>query len=228
MPFCPTITSSFAPPVGTQSNSGNLLNPHPITRKTMHSTQATQSPKKAVPLDMVYDRQVLTWNGHGAYKASSGMIGFQKPRERCVADRGPIPTGVYSFALVEDKKLAQDDGTGICQLRASPKIQRIPRGAYAGDCEPYWALWGVFRVRLEPLDRATNERCKSRRGGFYLHDSIKGFSHGCIEVETKFFTELLSYLAAIRAGRAPRREKLVIEVRYVAERTTNGGTKKTQ
>lgn len=177
--------------------------------------------------DLVYDGQIVTWNGHGAYKATSGLEGFQMPRQQCVANKGPVPTGLYTFALVEDKKLAQDDGTGICQLKPSPKIQRIPRGAYAGDCEPYWAQWGVFRVRLEPLDRATNERCKPWRGGFYLHDSIKGYSHGCIEIETKFFHELLSYLAAMRARKIPRREKLVIEVRYVAERTTNGGTKKT-
>jgi hypothetical protein len=193
----------------------------------MHSTPSTQSPKKDVTPDLVYDGQVVSWSGHGAYKATSGMEGFQMPREQCTANKGPIPTGLYSFGLVEDKKLAQDEGTGICQLRPSPKIQRIPRGAFAADCEPYWAQWGVFRVRLEPLDRATNERCKSWRGGFYLHDSIKGYSHGCIEVETTFFNELLSYLAAMRAGRTPRREKLVIEVRYVAERTTNGGTKKT-
>jgi hypothetical protein len=184
-------------------------------------------PKRAVPADLLYDGQLLTWTGHGTYRASSGMPGFQMPREQCVANKGPIPSGLYSLALVEDKKLAQDDGTGICQLRASPKIQRIPRGPYAGECEPYWALWGVFRVRFEPADSQTMQRCKTWRGGFYLHDSVKGFTHGCIEVATNFFMELLSYLAAMRAGRVAKRGKLTVSVRYVAERATNGGTKKT-
>ena len=176
--------------------------------------------------DLIYDGQTLTWNGHGTYRASSGMVGFQLPRQQCVPEKGPVPSGNYAIALTEDKKPGQDDGTGICNLKPSSKIQRIPRGKDAGDCEPYWSLWGFYRVRLEPADAETAQRCKPWRGGFYIHDSEKGFTHGCIEVEPGFFKELLAYLAAMRARRVPLRKKLSLAVRYVAERPTNGGTKK--
>jgi len=103
-------------------------------------------------LDMTYDDQRLTWNGHGEFKATSGLFGFQKPRDQCLPDKGPIPEGTYYLLLVEDPRLALDDGTGRCNLAPSPKVQRIPRGAYAEGCEPMWANWGVSRVRLHAHD----------------------------------------------------------------------------
>lgn len=177
-------------------------------------------------VDMVYDGQRLTWTGHGVFNASSGLTGFQKPREQCLPDKGPIPEGTYHLLLVEDTKLARDDGTGRCNLAPSAKIQRIPRGAYAEDCEPMWANWGVSRVRLHANDETTAKKCSIRRDGFYLHDSIKGYSHGCIEVETTFFDEIRSFIAGIKARRLPKKDRLVLQVRYVAERETNGGTRK--
>jgi hypothetical protein len=57
------------------------------------------------------------------------------------------------------------------------------------------------------------------RGGFYLHDSTKGYSHGCIEVEPSF----LSILRA-RAANATR-GYFLLKVTYVADRATNGGTR---
>ena len=130
-----------------------------------------------------YDGTTLTWNTKGSYKATSGMNGYQKPEFQCVKDRGPVPEGNYYVPLIEGKD-AKDDGGGICQLSPSWQIQKITRGTKAGICEPYWANWGYNRVRFEPSDKLTKSKCDPKRSGFYLHDSTKGFSHGCIEIAT--------------------------------------------
>lgn len=180
--------------------------------------------------DILYDGQRLHWNGHGTFKATSGMPGHQKPRAQCDRDRGPVPEGMYSFSLEEDKTatfgrlgpvgLARIDDEE-CILVPSHKIQKIPRGNWAVGCEPYFAAWGLSRVRLKPVET----KCGKARDGFYIHDSSKGFSRGCIEVETKFFDELRAYIEGMRSRRTKKRNHLYLKVRYVPERETNGGTK---
>lgn len=169
--------------------------------------------------DMVYDGKRIAWFGRGIFKATSGLPGFQMPEHSCVPDSGPIPEGRYNV-FISDMGTATDDGSGYCALKPSWGIQKIPRGSAAGRCEPNWANWGWNRARMEPADAATKVRCQPVvRGGFYLHDSTKGFSHGCIEVETRLFS-LLRNLA-----KSKHRKSLVIKVSYPAGASTNGGTK---
>jgi hypothetical protein len=169
--------------------------------------------------DMTYDGQTIDWPGKGRFKATSGLPGYQEPGNTCVQDGGPVPEGKYKV-LLADRGIAQDDGTGTCTLTPAWGLQDIPRGAVAGGCEPYWANWGWNRARMEPADAATKTRCSPlMRGGFYLHDSTKGFSHGCIEVESRIFLFLRTHLKQRRG------KSLVLKVAYVPGRTTNGGTK---
>jgi hypothetical protein len=172
--------------------------------------------------DMVYDGQVLSWNGY-KYKASSGLTdGFladtRYPKYQCVPDKGPIPEGEYKV-LLDDKGMATDDGSGKCNLNSGFGFQTIPRGENAGNCEFYWAQWGYNRVRLVAADIMTRNACPSPRDGFYLHDSAKGYTHGCIEVEQFFFTTLRAYAKAFK------RHSLVLKVKYVKDRQTYGGTR---
>lgn len=168
--------------------------------------------------DMEFDGQLLTWNGSGRFKATTGLPGYQLPKDQCVKNGGPIPAGLYKV-LVADLGAAKDDGTGFCNLAPGWGIQTIPRGANAGSCETYWANWGRYRARLEPADIKTRNACSPIRGGFYLHDSTKGYSHGCIEIEPRFFSVLRS-----RATTALR-SHFILKVMYVPGRTTNGGTR---
>lgn len=168
--------------------------------------------------DMFYDGQALHWPGHGTFRATSGMPGHQKPAESCTRDAGPVPPGLYKIFLA-DHGVARDDGRGACALQPSWGLQSIPRGAAAGECEPFWANWGANRARMEPADAATRNRCSPIRGGFYLHDSTKGYSHGCIEVEGRIFPLLRTYA---RGGRG--KSSMLIKVDYVADVQTNGGT----
>ena len=147
------------------------------------------------------------------------MIDYQVPKNQCIPERGPVPEGNYYIPLIEGS-YAEDDGNGICQLKPSWRIEQIPRGESAGECEPYWANWGHNRVRFEPNDKATKEKCKPGRSGFYLHDSTKGYSHGCIEVEQRFFDALRVY---IKTGKD---KKLLLKIRYTPGMKTNGGTLK--
>jgi hypothetical protein len=169
--------------------------------------------------DMEFDGQVLVWNGSGRYKATTGLPGYQWPNKQCVANGGPIPEGHYRV-MIRDRGVASDDGTGFCNLKPGWGIQTIPRGTAAGNCEPFWANWGNNRVRLEPADASTRHACIHQRSGFYLHDSTKGYSHGCIEVEGSFFTALRQHMARARGN-----GYYLLKVKYVPGRTTSGGTR---
>lgn len=169
--------------------------------------------------DLVYNGILLVWQGKSMYKATSGMAGHQIPTDQCMKDAGPVPEGNYSLS-VSVGGAAKDDGTGRCKLEPSWKIQTITRGAAAGDCEPFWANWGENRIRIEPTDTKTKFACNPVRSGFYLHDSTKGFSHGCIEVEQRFFDDLRAY------AKTPKAKGLSLEIKYIPGLATNGGTKK--
>lgn len=169
--------------------------------------------------EMKYDGQVLTWLSKGKFKATSGLPDSQKPEKSCIPDSGPIPEGYYKVYL-SDHGTAEDDGTDFCVLKPSWGIQKIPRGVEAGDCEEYWAAWGNNRARMEPADTATKNRCSpTMRAGFYLHDSTKGYSHGCIEVEMRLFPQLRNY------NETTKKNRLILKVSYIEGEATNGGTK---
>jgi hypothetical protein len=152
------------------------------------------------------------------FNASSGLVGSDKQGEawirmfrvgpivyvfvldwRCtwyqkMRDHGPIPSGTYQVAT-HTKGYASYDAS-ICGLSDSYSIQMIPRGGAAEDepsggsagrCEQYWINWGFNRVALAPY----RDMVAPHRSGFYIHDSSKGFTHGCIETEQKFFTDQL-------------------------------------
>lgn len=173
---------------------------------------------------MLYDGRRLQWMGHGIFRATSGLPDFQEAIYQCFVDKGPIPEGSYSVAIREDEHPAHDDGTDSCTLAPAPRLQAIPRGADAGACEPFWVNWGRNRVALTPMDRITKLKCNPRRGGFYLHDSTKGYTHGCIEVEGRFFEVLRSFIRGMKAHRVPRVSSLTLIVRYLPGQSTNGGT----
>lgn len=169
--------------------------------------------------DMLYDGQTIRWSVRGTFKATSGLPGSQFPQDSCVPNSGPIPEGFYTI-FISDHGIAKDDGSGYCALKPSWGIQEIPRGSAAGVCESYWANWGRNRARMEPADITTKNRCfPTMRGGFYLHDSTKGYSHGCIEVETRLFSSLRNH------HKETQKSTLIIKVSYINGRSTNGGTK---
>ena len=53
-----------------------------------------------------------------------------------------------------------------------------------------------------------------------MHDSTKGYTHGCIEVDPRFFSILRSYV------NKTKKKRLYLQVDYGAGGSTYGGTKK--
>lgn len=78
---------------------------------------------------------------------------------------------------------------------------------------------GIIEYDLNPQDDVTKRSCLPiKRGGFYLHDSTKGYSHGCIEVEGAFFTQLRAYI------KINKEKRLKLQIKYSGG-STYGGTK---
>jgi hypothetical protein len=74
---------------------------------------------------------------------------------------------------------------------------------------------------MEPVDDKTKKQCAPiSRGGFYIHDSTKGYSHGCIEVESSIFKHLREI------NKLSNKKSVLMKVKYISGRPTNGGTKK--
>ncbi|GAA4359497.1 DUF2778 domain-containing protein [Kangiella marina] len=164
---------------------------------------------------LTYNGTKVLW-GKRSYKATSGMQGYQLVSDQCLKDKGPVPEGLYKV-FINDLGLAEDNGTNTCSLKPAWGIQTIPRNELAGSCEPYWSNWGFHRARMEPANNETKRKCNPIRGGFYLHDSTKGYSHGCIEVDTDLLSELKNH--SKRTGL----NRLLLEVKYKGT-TTYGKT----
>lgn len=173
---------------------------------------------------LTYDGQMLKWPDGKTFKATTGYkdevygdehfsvtVEYQKPDKQCI-ENGAIPEGNYKiYVLFQGEANIKQN----CELKPSWGWTTIPEEK-PGGC--LWSEWGHNRARLEPVDDKTKKACDGSRGGFYIHDSTKGYSHGCIEVEPKFFRVLK---AAIKGGE----KHFIISVHYVPDRVTNGGTK---
>lgn len=186
-------------------------------------------PKKPT-FDLYYNGTSLSWPARKkTYNATSGLVvsnpdgttaDGRSSQLSCVKDFGPVPEGTYTLSTVVDPNTYATADFSICKLNPGTDIQKIPRGADAGRCEPFWANWGTNRVRLTPADGTTRDACTPVRDGFYLHDSTKGFSHGCVELDTSFFTDLYDFSKTSTTHR-----RLTLEVKYTSQ-GTYGGTKK--
>ena len=154
-----------------------------------------------------------------SFKATSGLPGYQNSRYQYYKGKdgegaGPTPQGKYSINLKLDpsrtsKEVTLKDGT---YLTPGKGIQKMPTDGLGNSLYPNW---GTQRGRLEE-DKGTNT---GGRQNMYLHDSEKGFSHGCIEVQKDIFNTLIDY--------SKNNSKIEVMVDYPDNNTsTNGGTKK--
>lgn len=192
--------------------------------------------------DLVYNGTRLSWAGRGEFKATSGLPwnenkklpekDYQKASEQCTKNQGPVPEGYYRVPLLRDKKPAHTVNEK-CGLSRTKGIQKIPAklSTPSGKLECTFPGWGTVRVPIEliKLDRkaiaahAGKEKIAScaGRNSFYLHNSTKGYTHGCIEVEPRFFRILEVY----SKKHYPKVKYLVLQVAYAAKDTdTFGGT----
>jgi hypothetical protein len=211
----------------------------PRTGPGVETARLTVEVRMAQPSDpdLSYRGTYLTWlksfpPGLGPepllFSATSGLVGSQVAKEQSNKDHGPVPEGTYKFlaridplqSSVSDankrEAIATRDGA-LSITNSEEGIQFLPIGGNG----PVYSNWGTMRVRLTPLRGQM-----FGRSGFYLHNSHKGFSHGCIEVgsgptSAYFFSTLVLYALASTRGQAV----LTLGVQYTyRDQTTLGNT----
>lgn len=167
--------------------------------------------------DITYDGQHVFWFGMGnfkkaEYEASSGMPGHQIAAEQDIVNKGPIPEGQYWFSIkIAGTAHVVSTAPGNFTLDTKQGIQSL-KDMKDDDGKPHNSSeWGQNRVRLNIIKFDKHD--PKGRDGFYLHDSVKGRSHGCIEVDTAFFKRLRLF-AAEEAQKKNGRDKMILWVKY--------------
>lgn len=169
--------------------------------------------------DILYDGEHVFWYGMGNYKkaeyeASSGLKGYQTADKQDIKDKGPIPAGEYWFSLaIAGTAHVVNTQPGHFTLDSKQGIQSLVNMEDDEGETHNSSAWGKNRVRLNVTKMTNGDAQRAHRDGFYLHDSVKGFSHGCIEVDTAFFKRLRMF-AAEEAKKKGGRDKLVLHVKY--------------
>ena len=170
------------------------------------------------------------------YKATSGYKGpdiygkkwdLQNSKYQTVKNGGPTAEGKYHINLKPDPERVASADTKTGEIKKNPDggIEKLPNFVEnpnkPGSGWTY-SEWGTNRASLVPdkVTGATNEQRDNN--SYYLHDSEKGYSHGCTEVQTELFDQLKDY-------RSEGNEKIDVVVKYPSQdHSTNGGTKKVQ
>ena len=177
------------------------------------------------------------------YKATSGMnkaiqtatyangqkvkseINVQNSKYQKYKNVGPTPEGKYKINLKPSPERVAEANLKTGDLLRNPDggIEKIPNSVEIPDRSGYaWSYqdWGNFRAKLDPVN-VTGATSEDRDlNSFYFHDSEKGYSHGCTEVEGAFFEQLINY-------RMEGNESIEVKVDYPSDNhITNGGTKK--
>lgn len=137
-------------------------------------------------------------------KASSGLPGRQNTAFQNVGDAGPVPEGLYRINLALDPHR---------HIKWGPTDESIPAFGvqWIGDESDDWGTW---RARLEKVKL----KKPTTRDSMYLHDSQKGYTHGCVETCSSLYDRFVNYHDS-------GVQYLPVQVRYTTT-STNGGTKR--
>lgn len=180
---------------------------------------------------MVDSKIVETWaatSGHDS-TLSDDRKDYQTPAKQCVPYEGPIPEGTYRLeSFIVSKKMSYGVVDGACNLYRGPGgIQEVTTKTKGtdpgGSCVE---LWGPNRVRLLAFDQVAQNACSGSRSGFYIHDSSKGGSSGCIEVGPGFFQRLRTWTKKHNPkNRKTMKSPMLLLVKYF-DKSTRGATLK--
>jgi len=155
------------------------------------------------------------------YKASSGFHDilwgdFRYAYDQYRKDQGPTVEGRYELRFsknIESKAKTVNGeldlgGIGIETLENLPGMNPVTN-------EKIIESWGKHRIRLYPINvkqpknPETGNPSDRNLDSFYFHDSKKGYTHGCEEVETKFFDDLKEFLK-----KNPNIKRMDVKVKY--------------
>ena len=139
---------------------------------------------------------IFTFKGTSGYLDKLAKEDYRNSKYQRKKDRGSIPEGTYRINLVPspNRKAKYDEDANLV---SSPQggIEQIPDIGYDRDGVSYvYDGWGTWRARLDPLPGTKTYG----RSSFYLHNSDKGFTHGCIESSSSIYNVLIRYRSSGR------------------------------
>ena len=157
------------------------------------------------------------------------IMNLQNSRYQYIKGAGPTVEGKYKLnlkpepetATIKNGEIENGQGKGI-QILTNMKDPNNPAVSYTSPA------WGEHRINLIPVDvkqpkenASTPSRTDDRDlNSFYIHDSEKGETHGCHEIEKRFFDDLMKY-------QKEGNESIYVKVKYPSKNyPTNGGTEK--
>ena len=119
------------------------------------------------------------------WSAASGAIDAQNSMNTNMRDLGPVPDAKSGYRIDISPEISTAEevlGTeGNNVLLRGTGIQYIPPG---------YTQWGSMRVRLQIINPSEGSLFRDN-DSYYLHDSKKGYSHGCVEVDSGVFKWLM-------------------------------------
>jgi len=186
---------------------------------------------------------------------STHLYDFQKSALQGIRNFGPTVEGEYEINLMPEAKDAEKEGR-LLKRNYNNGIELIRDGSSFNEEKEreIWDQlrydWGYKRIRLAPKNvkqptargfivntKDSKDKRVRQLDSFYFHDSTKGFTSGCIEVENRFFTALERYrkdmMDKFKTENTPeskREIKIKVLVEYTKEPlehvTNSGKTKK--
>lgn len=148
-------------------------------------------------------------------RATSGyldlFVNYQQAKYQNVEDVGPVPESLYRINLRLDPTRYASVHVSGENLNADFGIQRIrPVYAMPDGTTRDPSAWGSWRARLEHVSGNT-----FGRSNFYLHNSHKGFTHGCVETCNQLLQDILR-------EREAGEDWIYFTIRYTAQHTYGG------
>ncbi|HYH15752.1 MAG TPA: tlde1 domain-containing protein, partial [Flavisolibacter sp.] len=152
-----------------------------------------------------------SWNDQ-VWSAASGKRKYQNSQFTNVKGKGPVPEGYYSINLSLDPDRVATYNPETMDMYSNFGIQKIPeKGTNTAGKSYSFPGWGTMRARLEPMKDTET----FGRDNFYLHDSVKGYTSGCIETDNAVFGQLMK----IRG----KQSSIKLKVLYTAKGGSTGG-----
>ena len=172
--------------------------------------------------------EIMVYNATSGYKDEDQNIDFQSAEYQSFENMGPTPEGIYHINLKPDPsrhaKIYQKSNGSMDYIKSRDGgIEQLSYDAVdeQGQMMHYYSpSWGNQRAALTP-DKVTGATNSQRKNdSYYFHDSQKGYTHGCVEVESGLFNMLVLY-------REAGNNSISVQIQYPdSKHKTNGGTKR--
>ena len=172
--------------------------------------------------------EIMVYNATSGYKDEDQNIDFQSAGYQSFENMGPTPEGIYHINLKPDSsrhaKIYQKSNGSMDYIKSRDGgIEQLSYDAVdeQGQMMHYYSpSWGNQRAALTP-DKVTGATNSQRKNdSYYFHDSQKGYTHGCVEVESGLFNMLVLY-------REAGNNSISVQIQYPdSKHKTNGGTKR--